>query len=427
MRYFLRNNYSPSSAVKCRHLSSNVDKQKVKGYTKAGQATEMKRRARGTGSIKKRAAGSYTIIVSQLDPGTGKYRQKWMTVRGTKADAERRLRDELQRIDRGSFPDSGKKTVAGYLREWLDDYCKNRLSQRSLERYQGIIETYFIPAFGHVKLSELRAAHLRQHYDMIMARGRGQGKDSANTVRFHHSVIHKALQTAVKKDLLNQNVADKVDLPRVMRKEMEIWTQDDINQFLGAAKDTPYYVPFCTALYTGMRRSELLGLKWTDIDLQHGRIAISRGLHQLKGGTYIFAEPKSKTSRRSIAIPTSLTLLLKEHFKSQKMEDTVFGKRKGDSDLVFCTSKGGPLRPNTVTRAWTMVIKKCGVKRIRLHDARHTYASLMLLAGTNLKVVSERLGHSGIDVTADIYSHVMPGLDEEAARKFDEIMKRRDL
>jgi len=233
-------------------------------------------------------------------------------------------------------------------------------------------------------------------------------------------VIHKALQTAIKWGLLQRNAADGVDAPSKGHTEMQTWDDFEVRQFLDAAKDSVYYALFHTALFTGMRRSELLGLKWADVDLQ--QVSVSRALHQLKDGSYIFTQPKSEKSKRTIALSPSSVLVLAEHKERQQAVRTMLGETLAKDDLVFSTPQGSPLRPNTITRAWTTLAAKAGVKPIRLHDARHTHASLMLKQGIHPKIVQERLGHSTISMTLDIYSHVAPGLQEAAARSFDSLV-----
>lgn len=203
---------------------------------------------------------------------------------------------------------------------------------------------------------------------------------------------------------------------------MQTWNEDDISRFLEVTKDNPYFTLFYTALFTGMRRSELLGLKWGDVDFMLSQIYVSRSLHHLKDGSYIFTEPKSAKSRRTIALQPSATLLLKEHHEKQKLERAMLGIQLTDGDLVFSTVESKPLRPNTVTRAWAMLAAQAGLKVIRLHDARHTHASIMLKQGIHPKIVQERLGHASIQMTLDTYSHVAPGLQEAAAVRFDDLV-----
>jgi len=323
-------------------------------------------------------------------------------------------------LDKGTFLRPGKTTLAEYLLKWLSDYAKPNLSPRGYERYQGIITKYLIPDFGSITLTQLRPEHLQKHYTGKLNNGL-----SAGTVRYHHAVIHKALQTAMKWGLLNHNVADGVDVPRVHHNEMQTWDEYETNRFLEAAKSTPYYALFYTALFTGMRRSELLALRWQDLDFIFSQISVSRSLHHLKDGSYVFLQPKSAKSRRTIALSPSAIITLEEHKEKQEAIRNALGITLKEDDLVFSTPEGKPLRPNTVTRAWSMLATRAGIKTIRLHDARHTHASLMLKQGVHPKVVQERLGHSTIAMTLDTYSHVTPGLQQAAAESFDRLLNHK--
>ena len=221
-------------------------------------------------------------------------------------------------------------------------------------------------------------------------------------------------------------VVDAVRPPRVQRPEMQTWDEDDIARFLKAAKDTPYYALFYTALFTGMRRSELLALRWQDVDFILSQVYVSRSLHVLKGGKVIFRSPKTSKGRRTIALPPSAVLLLEEHREKHKLERAMLGMPLTDDDLVFSHFDGKPLLPNTVTHAWIKLVRHAKLKPIRLHDARHTHASLMLKQGVHPKIVQERLGHSSIQITLDTYSHVAPGLQQAAAAvRFDEAFSTR--
>jgi integrase len=233
------------------------------------------------------------------------------------------------------------------------------------------------------------------------------------------------LKTAVKWGLISRNVADAVDPPRTHNTEMNTWDEDSIISFLNTVKNTPYYALFHTALFTGMRRSELLALRWQDIDLIYSQISVSRGLHQLNDGSYIFTQPKSAKSQRTIALSPSAILVLNEHHEKQKLERMLQGISLTDNDLVFSHPDGKPMRPNTVSRAWTILAAHAGLKVIRFHDARHSHASLMLKQGAHPKIVQERLGHSTIAITLDTYSHVAPGLQEAAAKRFDDALQVR--
>jgi len=371
------------------------------------------------GHIVKRYKNSYSIVLNLgVDPATGRHKQQWISVKGTKKDAEKKLVEMLHQFDTGMFMKPSRTTLAEFLERWLNDY-RSSLSPRGYERYRDIIKQHLIPDLGNIVLTQLRPEHLQKHYTACQDKGL-----SARTVRYHHAVIHVALKTAVKWGLLSRNPADAVTLPKVQHNEMNTWGEDEINQFLEAAKDSPYYTLFHTALFTGMRRCEILGLKWADVDFIMSQLYVNRGLHHLKDGSYVFTEPKSARSRRTIALPPSAILLLREHREKQALEWAMLGKTLTDAGLVFCTLEGEPLRPNTITRAWKTLAARCGLPVIRLHDARHTHASIMLKQGIHLKVVQERLGHSSIQITLDIYSHVVPGLQAAAAQRFDEILNR---
>lgn len=367
------------------------------------------------GHITQRSKGTYSIKISLgKDPGTGKYKSQWFTVKGSKRDAEKRLSELLHQIDTGNYMKPGKTTVADYLIRWLSDYVKPNLSPRGYERYESIARVHLIPSLGNIPLAQLKPEHIQRHYATKL-----KGGLSARTIKYHHVVLHKALQTAIKWGSVSRNVADGLDLPRAGRSEMQIWNEDEISQFLEAAKGTQYYALFYTALYTGARRSELLALHWHDIDFIYGQIYVNRSMHHLKDGSYVFTAPKSQRSRRTIALPPSAFLVLQEYQKAKEAESLLMDVPLRDNDLVFSVL-GKPLRPNTVSRAWATLAARVGVKVIRLHDARHTHASLMLKQGIHPKVVQERLGHSTISITLDTYSHVAPGLQEAAAKRFDE-------
>ncbi len=368
------------------------------------------------GHIQKRGKDSYTIVLDLgTNPQTGKRKQKWISVKGTKKDAEKRLSELIHQIDTGNFVHPSKTSLAQYLHKWLADYAKPNLSPRGYERYESIVRVHLVPGLGSIALTQLRPDHVQQYYTSKLNDGL-----STNSVRYHHVVLHVALQTAVKWGIVGRNVADAANPPRAHRTEMKIWDENEISRFLEAAKSTHYHVLFYLALFTGMRRSELLALRWHDVDLILGQVSISRGLHNLADGSYIFTQPKSAKSRRTIALSPSTILLLRKHQENQKLERTLMGIPLTDNDLIFSSIDGKPFRPNTVSRAWTGIAVHAGLKPIRFHDARHSHASLMLKQGIHPKVVQERLGHSSIAVTLDTYSHVAPGLQELAAKRFDE-------
>jgi len=215
------------------------------------------------GHIVQRSKGTYSIKISLgKDPVTGKYKSQWHTTKGSKKDAEKRLSELLHQIDTGSYMKPGKTTVSDYLQRWITDYAKPNLSPRTIEGYEHTVKRYIIPKLGSQILVHLKPEHLQAYLSEELDDGL-----SAQTVRHHCMLIHKALATAVEWGLVIRNVADAVKAPRPQRVEMQTWSESEIVQFLEAAKATPYYELFYLALFTGMRRSELLALRWQDIDL----------------------------------------------------------------------------------------------------------------------------------------------------------------
>ena len=267
------------------------------------------------GSIRKRYQNSYTIRLSLgVNPLTGKRQQKSISVKGTRKEAETRLSELLRQLDTGSFIKPGKTLTGEYLKQWLKDYQAN-LSARSFERYRDIVEKNLIPALGKIPLVQLRPEHIQAHYTAKLAVGM-----SARTVRYHHAVLHVALKTAVEWGLLVRNPADAIKPPKAKRPEMQTWNEYELEQFLDATKDSFYYPVFYTALFTGMRRSELLALRWQDIDFLLGQISVVRGLQQLRDNTLVFSEPKSEKSRRVISLPPSAIILLRKYHETKKLE-----------------------------------------------------------------------------------------------------------
>jgi len=370
------------------------------------------------GHVVKRYKDSYTLVLNLgMDPATGKRKQQWITVRGTKKDAEKRLAELLHQLDNGTFIKPGKTTVAEYLRKWLEDYCSANLAPRTTEGYESIVRCHLIPSLGQVHLTQLKPEYIQHVYSEKLAAGL-----SHRTIRYIHVTLHKALQDAVRLGIIMRNPADAVKPPRVQYHEMHTMNESDIHIFLEFAKSTPYYALFYVALFTGMRRSELLALRWSDVDLLLCQLSVTRALHQLQGGNLVFRQPKTAKGRRLISLSPSTAIVLGKHREQQEQMKQNIGSTLTDNDLVFCHEDGSSLLPNSVSHAWTKLANRAGLKGIRLHDARHTHASLMLKQGIHPKIVQERLGHASIQVTLDTYSHVAPGLQQAAANRFDDIV-----
>jgi integrase len=368
------------------------------------------------GQIKKRYENSWTIILElPRDPATGKRRQQWITVKGTKHDAERRMHELLQQIDSGGFVKPSKLTVRDFMRRWIQDYAMVHVRPVTAEGYNKKVEKHIIPSLGHIAACDLQPSHLQGFY-----RGKLNSGLSPRTVQHLHRILHNALSHAVKWGLAGRNVAEAVDPPRAANKEMRTLSPEGVKRLLEASGESMYYPLIHLAVYTGLRRSELLGLRWRNVDLDMSALSVVQVLHYLKGPRIVFQEPKSQKGKRQVALSPVAVVALREYRERQALEYIMAGRVLTQDDLVFSKTDGSPFLPNSVTHAFTAIVRRIGLAGIRFHDLRHTHASLMLRQGIHPKIVSERLGHATVGITLDTYSHVTPGLQEAAARRFEE-------
>lgn len=379
------------------------------------------------GYLKQRSKGSWTIWIElERDPQTAKRRRQTLTVHGTKKEAEARLREMLHQLEIGSFVTPSKITVGDFLHQWLESYVSTNCRQSTYDRYKGIIEGHLIPDFGSLTLTNLKPAHLQAHYATGLKEGRTSRNQTAGlspwTVRKHHVVIREALSHAVKWGLVGRNVALAVDPPKPPRPEARALDSDAANLVLESAQGTIWHPIFHLALYTGMRRGEILGLRWKDVDLNLAELYIAQAMLQLDDGRIVFEQPKTVKGRRSVALSPTAAIVLRSHRERQEADFAMAERPFTSETLVFERADGTTPVPDSVTHAFTKYAKRAGVTGVHLHNLRHTHASLMLKAGVHPKIVSERLGHSSVAFTLDTYSHVAPGLQEAAALKFDETL-----
>jgi integrase len=370
------------------------------------------------GHLAKRSKGSWSIVLDMgRDPTTGKRRQQWVSVKGTKKDAERRLTDLLGQVDTGSYVKPTRITLGEFLQQWLRDYAQAHVRPRTLEVYHQRAKD-LIDGLGDIPLSELRADHLQGFYAKKLA------TLSPGTLIKHHNLIRQALSHAVKWGILARNVAEAVDPPRPTRKEMRALNALEAQCLLDSCRETPWYPMIHTLIWTGLRRSELLGLRWKDIDLDFANMRIVQVLHQLNDGRFVFQEPKTAKGRRAVSLSPISCVLLRGHRERQEADANLLGVPLTGESLVFGHVDGSPRAPATLTHAFSKLAKRAGFPGVRLHDLRHTHASLLFQQGIHPKVVSERLGHANIQITLDTYSHLLPGMQEAAAIGFDAGMEK---
>ena len=365
----------------------------------------------GRGSIRQRSKvrkNSWTVqVYLGVDPATGKKRYRSEAVVGTRAQAQRRLTELLRELDTGGVPGPSGLTVGEYLAGWLRDISAPAVRPRTLEGYQDHVRAYISPRIGRVPLARLTPNQVQSmESELVRSGGRGGRSLSPRTVCQTHRVLHKALEDAVRMGLVSRNVCRLVDPPRFPRHEVRTLAWGEVIRLLEQVDNPLLRTLFLLAVHTGLRRSELCGLEWGDVDLERGVLSVRRGLVVQASGPRL-REPKSGRGRVVVLTEESAEALA-------GLRD----RRSGNGDFVFCRRDGTPLKPDWVTYAFRRAARRAGFLGLRLHDLRHTHASLMLSEGVHLKVVSERLGHSSVAVTGDIYSHVQPSVQREAVERF---------
>jgi integrase len=376
------------------------------------------------GSIRKRSNGSWTVIVDLgPDPQTGKRRQLWRSVKGPKREAEAELVRLLHDKDAGLDRPTGKLTVGAYLERWLADYVRVNLAPKTHASYTDAIHGHFTPALGALELTALRPTHIQGLYSRMLVSGRrdGRGGLSARSVGRYHQILHAALHQAVRWQLLVRNPADAVEAPRAPRREIATVSAEQARRLMAAGDETTIGPFVRLALLTGMRRGELLGLRWSDVDLDGAKIHVQQTAQRIDGQGIVFRHPKTRLSRRAIALSPDAVIVLRSHRRRQAEARLLAGPAYVDHDLVFATGIGTPIEPSNLRRSWLAVTESAGLPGLRIHDLRHAHATIMLGQGVHPKIVSERLGHASVNITLDTYSHVLPGLQEAAAAQLDAV------
>jgi len=376
------------------------------------------------GHIRPRSPGAWELKYDVgRDPITGKRRIKYKTVHGRKADAQRELRNLLGAVDKGVVADAGKMTVGDWLKKWIEE-ARHTVSPKTWERYAEIVNKHLVQALGTIQLSKLAPVHIQGFYSDALTSGRlkGQGGLSPQTVVHFDRVLSLALKRARALRLIAVNPAEDVERPRVERPEMQTLSDEAAGRLLATASTTRLYVPIVLALATGLRRGELLALRWQDIDLATGVVQVVRSLEQTNDGLR-FKAPKTKRGRRPVVLPASIIDVLRDHKTKQATERLALGL--GKAELVFTRIDGQPISPDTFTSWVARVAKRAGASHIMpVHGLRHTHITNLLRANVHPKVASERAGHSSVGFTLDRYSHVIPSLQEDAAQRIDAALRK---
>jgi integrase len=374
------------------------------------------------GHIRQRSPRHWAIVLEMRDASTSVRKRKWHSFRGTKREAQIECARLVAEIDRGTYFEPAKTTVAHFLEHWLES-TKANVTPRTHERYAEIVRKNIVPLIGTTILSKLRPAQISEAYSKALSEGRrdGQGGLSPRTVVHIHRVLNQALKQGVRWELLHRNPADAVQPPKVEKRRMATYDMAQTAALLEALKGQRIYVPTLLAVLCGLRRGEIAALKWRNVDLEKGSLAVVESVEQMNGSVRL---KETKSGRvRTVALPLTVRDELRAHRLVQTQRLLKLGVRLGDDSFVCALEDGGAMQPTFITHEWVRAIKGTALPRFRFHDLRHAHGTHMLASGTHIKVASERLGHSKVGITLDLYSHVLPGMQEDAAAKVDAALK----
>lgn len=375
------------------------------------------RRGNGEGSISSyQTKGGVRFVVAWRvpDPRGGTKQQKQGGF-ATKRAAQQRLREVLADMDRGTFVVPASTTFAGYAEEWLLRQSA-RLKPATMKSYSRNLRRLVLPAIGQVPLQAVETRHLDTLYAQLLTTGRWDGAGlSPTTVRYVHTILGAILSDAETRGLIRRSPHRTATVPAPAHFEGRTWDAPTLRSFLAATAGTGWGSIWRVLAMTGARRGEVLGLTWPDLDLDAGRLRVSRSLVAVDAGQPVFSTPKTRSARRVIDIDAETVAALRKVKAEQAAARLAFGAGYADHGLVFASPAGTPLSPHAVYKAFLATVADLGLPRLRLHDLRHTHATLLLSSGVGVHVVSRRLGHASPSITMDIYAHVLPTADRAAA------------
>jgi integrase len=370
--------------------------------------------------IKEKKKGFYFRIDVGKDPVTGKRKQASFGPFRTKTEAKKELLKIKNQVDDGSYFKESTEDFSMFMERWFNTSYKRTVEITTAKSREYVIRNHIMKYFQHKKINEITTFDIDSFYVDKLDSGY-----SGAYIRQMHNLLNQAFDQAVRWSLIKVNPVKNAKPPKVKSEEKITWTVDEVNRFLNLIKNSSMEIPYLLAIFTGMRRGEVLGLKWDDVDFENKKIRIKRSLCFVSGKGLIFKEPKTKKSKRQISISQHVVNVLKKHKQKQEFQKEKLGVQYQDNNLIVCTDDGKPLDPRNLLRQFYRLIEEANVPRISFHDLRHTHATILMQQGENPKVVSERLGHSRVGITLDLYSHVSDDLQEQAAEKFENALLKQ--
>jgi integrase len=374
------------------------------------------------GSIRQRSKGSWALTFDAGRDANGKRRQKSVTVRGTKREAERELARLLNEVNTGTYVEPAKATVASYLERWLTS-IQSSLQPRTFEVYHHFVHSHLIPHLGHVRLDQLNPLMIEEFKARALTSGRKDGGPLSNqSVNHLLSKLGQALEQAVAWGLLRANPVARVRLPPPNNKERKALTVEEVEKLLAVSQTTSWHHLVVLALATGARRGEVLGLTWADVNMETGAITICRSLEHTKAHGRRFKDPKTKAGRRLLILPPFALEVLREHRKEQFTRRQLLGEAYQDQGLIIAAEDGHPYQPNYISRKVKQLLQKAGLPDRCLHGLRHTCGSLLAKEGCGVKTLQAQLGHASATTTLNRYAHLLGGEQEHAAARLESVL-----
>jgi len=378
------------------------------------------RHSSGESSIHQDAAGRWHGYVSMGLKDNGA-RDRRHVSRQRRAEVVPKVRALETKRDAGTAEAAGRApTVAVWLGHWLDTIAARRVRPRTLESYRTTVRLHLVPGLGHHRLDRLQPEHLEAWYTELADEGL-----ASSTILQLHRILSRALKVAMQRGKIARNVCSLVDAPSLRREEVVPFSTTEARALLAAARGLRNEARWSVALALGLRQGEALALRWEDIDLDTGTLTVKRSMQRLVGKGLVFDEPKSRAGRRTIMLPNGLRDALRAHRAAQLEERLAAGSEWQEHGLLFAQVNGRPIDPGSDWKSWKALLALAGVRDARLHDARHTAATLLLQQGVPARVAMQILGHSQISLTLGTYSHVVPELAQEAAERIDRVLWAR--
>ncbi len=375
-----------------------------------------------SGNITRRGKKSWRVKYEVGRDTNGRRQTRYITVRGTKRDAQKALINALHAVVHGTHVDPTAVTVAEYVRGWLA--APGDITPKTAERYVQLAEQQIIPHLGAIALQKLRPIQVKVWHATLLAQGGKDGRPlAARTVGHAHRVLHRALALAAESEIVARNVASLVKPPKVEDEEVEILDATHVAGVLKKIADHNLYPVAALSLATGLRRGELCALQWRDLDLDAAALTVRRALEETAAGLR-FKMPKSKHGRRTVSLPPSAVAMLRGHRRKQLEMRVALGQGRQPHDaLVFCRLDGSPMSPDNISRDWRRLVLKRKLPKVTFHALRHSHASALIAAGLDVVSVSRRLGHGSPTVTLNVYAHLFRHTDAAAAEAIENAMR----